>query len=272
MVIFMQGIRELLEKNPDLIKIRPDKKRIQMLNRYEEVIKADYDKLHEIAKEYMRWGLDIPSWRFDAASARVFEFGRRLAREYNVDIFEVSKLFNGVLPHYTRAGLAGCFISGLYIDIIKQGDIIKLNLMTYPGSIYGIGYRHPKGRLEVVGNRAHFLGAEMEGGEVFIKGNVGNYLGKLKKDGNILVEGNVRNWVGEKMEGGTIFIKGNVGDALGEKMIGGEILIEGNIGSWVGDDMRGGIIRIKGKYKSLSSDRRGGEIYVWENSKWTLIG
>jgi len=268
----MQGIRELLEKNPDLIKIRPDKKRIQMLNRYEEVIKADYDKLHEIAKEYMRWGLDIPSWRFDAASARVFEFGRRLAREYNVDIFEVSKLFNEVLPHYTRAGLAGCFISGLYIDIIKQGDIIKLNLMTYPGSIYGIGYRHPKGRLEVVGNRAHFLGAEMEGGEVFIKGNVGNYLGKLKKDGKILVEGNVRNWVGEKMEGGTIFIKGNVGDALGEKMIGGEILIEGNIGSWVGDDMRGGIIRIKGKYKSLSSDRRDGGIYVWENSKWTLIG
>ncbi len=268
----MQGIRELLENNPDLIKIRPDKKRMRMLTRYGKVIKADYDKLHEIAKEYMQWGFDIPSWRFNAASARVFEFGRRLAREYNINIFEVGRLFNEVLPHYTRAGLAGCFISGLCRDIIKQGDIIKLNLIAYPGSIYGIGYRHFKGRLEVIGNRAHFLGAEMEGGEIFIKGNVGNYLGKLKKDGKILVEGNVRNWVGEKMEGGTIFIKGNVRDALGEKMAGGEISIEGNIGSWVGDDMRGGIIRIKGKYKSLSSDKKGGEIYKWEEGKWKLIG
>jgi len=267
----MEAIRGLLKRNPDLIKIRPDKKRMQMLNKYEEVIKADYDKLHEIAKEYMQWGLDIPSWRFDAASTRVFEFGRRLARQYNIDIFEVGRLFNEVLPHYTRAGLAGCFISGLYRDIIKQGDVIRLHLTAYPGSIYGIGYRHPRGRLEVIGDRAHFLGAEMEGGEISIKGNVGNYLGKLKRGGEISIEGSARNWVGERMEGGVIFIRGNVRDALGEKMAGGEIWIEGEAGSWVGDDMRGGIIRIKGGYKSLSSDRWGGEIYKWEDGGWRLI-
>ena len=66
------------------------------------------------------------------------------------------------------------------------------------------------------------------------------------------------------MRGGLIRIRGNARDIIGKKMTGGEIVIEGDAGCWVADEMRKGIIRIQGEYGSLDEERRGGEIFQWQ--------
>lgn len=268
----MQGVKTLLEKNPNLLKVESfHPERNEKRSRYKKVIKADYDKLYELAKEYISWGRGIPSWRVDWAIEKIFNFGKGMAKEYHLDLLEIDRLFNQVLPHYMRGGLLGCLISGLYTDIIKEDDTLRLYLKRYPATVSGLGYRHHKGKLEIIGNRAYYLGVEMEHGQILVRGNVGNYLGKSIKGGQIMVEGNARNWVGERMKGGLIFIRGDAGHIVGKKMTGGEIVVEGDVGYWVGDDMRGGVIRIKGRYQSLGGERRGGEIYILGN-KWERIG
>lgn len=256
--------------NPNLLKIKFNPKKMERKHKYGEIIKADYDKLHEIAKEYVSWSSDIPNWRFENLE-KIFNFGRRIAKEYSVNLQEIERLFNQVLFKYAGGGLFGSFISGLYSNIIRD-DVLELNLKKYPGSVSGLGYKHSRGKLDVIGDKAYYLGVEMNGGKILVRGNVGNYLGKGMKGGKIVVEGNARNWVGENMKGGFILIKGNAGDVIGEKMSGGEIMVEGDAGYWVGDDMKGGIIRIRGEYKSLSGDRRGGEIYQWMDGDWIRIG
>jgi formylmethanofuran dehydrogenase subunit C len=241
----MQGIKRLLEKNPDLLRIEsldPEKK--ERRHRYEEALK--YDKVDEVAKEYMSWASSIPGWKIDFSTIeKIFDFGKGLVSEYAINLLEIERLFNKILPRYGRGGSQGFFISGLYKDIIREDDVLSLNLTKYSASISGLGYRHSHGRLEIVGNKAYYIGMEMEGGDILINGNVGNYLGKSIKGGRIIVDGHARNWVGEKMEGGFILIKGDAGNIVGKGMTGGEIVIEGNVGYWVGDEARGGIIRVK---------------------------
>lgn len=241
----MQGIKRLLEKNPGLLRVESlDHEKKERRHRYEETLK--YDKVDELAREYISWGSGIPSWKIDSfVIEKIFNFGKDIAREYAINLLEIERLFNDVLPRYMRGGLLGFFISGLYKDIIREDDVLRLNLMRYPASISGLGYLHSHGRLEIVGDKGYYLGMEMDGGEILISGNVGNYLGKLMKGGRIIVDGSARNWGGEKMEGGLILIKGNAGNIVGKGMTGGEIVIEGNVGYWVGDDARGGIIRVK---------------------------
>ncbi|MEW6213753.1 MAG: hypothetical protein AB1478_00900 [Nitrospirota bacterium] len=240
----MQGIKRLLEKNPDLLRVESlDPERRERRHRYEEALK--YDKVEELAREFVSWGSKIPSWKTDSITIeKIFSIGKRFAREYDVDILEIERLFNEVLSNYMRGGLLGFFISGLYRDIIRENDFLRLNLRRYPASISGLGYKHSCGRLEIVGDKAYYLGIEMEGGEILVSGNVGNYLGKSMKGGRIIVDGSARNWVGERMEGGFILIKGDVGNIVGKKMTGGEIVVEGDVGYWVGDDAKGGMIRV----------------------------
>lgn len=241
----MQGIKRLLEKNPDLLRVESlDPERRERRQRYEEALK--YDKAEELAREFVSWGSKIPSWKTDPITAeKIFSLGKRSAEEYDVNLLEIERLFNEVLSNYMRGGLLGFFISGLYRDIIREGDFLRLNLRRYPTSISGLGYKHSLGRLEIVGDKAYYLGTEMEEGEILVSGNVGNYLGKSMKGGRIIVDGSARNWVGEKMEGGLILIKGDVGNIVGKKMSGGEIVVEGDTGYWIGDDARGGIIRVR---------------------------
>ena len=241
----MQAIKRLLEKNPSLLRIKSfDAGKRERRHRYEEVLK--YDKVDELAKEYIGWGSKIPNWKIDSFIIdKILNFGRGAAREYDINLLEIERLFNEVLTHYMRGGLLGFFISGLYKDIIREDDVLRLNLMRYPASISGLGYRHSCGGLEIIGNKAYYIGMEMEGGKILVSGNVGNHLGKSMKGGRIIIDGSAKNWVGENMEGGFILIKGDSGNIVGKKMTGGEIVIEGDVGYWVGDDAKGGLICIK---------------------------
>jgi hypothetical protein len=241
----MQSIKKLLEKNPGLLRFEsldPEKK--ERRHRYEEALK--YDKVDEIAKEYISWGSSMPVWKIDFSTIeKIFNFGKGIVREYAINLLEIKRLFNEILPRYGRGGSLGFFISGLYKDIIREDDVLRLNLTKYPASISGLGYRHNHGRIEIVGNKAYYIGMEMEGGEILVSGNVGNYLGKSMKGGRITVDGSARNWIGEKMEGGFILTKGDAGNIVGKGMTEGEIVIEGDVGYWVGDEAKGGIIRVK---------------------------
>ncbi|MEW6162162.1 MAG: hypothetical protein AB1606_02415 [Nitrospirota bacterium] len=241
----MQGIKRLLEKNPSLLRVDfLDLENKERRRRYEEGLK--YDKVEELAREFVSWGSKIPSWKIDPFTVeKIFNFGKSAAKEYDVNLLEVERLFNDVLSNFMRGGLLGFYTSGLYKDVIREKDVLRLDLRKYPASISGLGYRHSCGRLEIIGNKAYYLGMEMEGGEILVSGNVGNYLGRSMKGGRIIIEGDTRNWVGERMEGGLILIRGNTGHIVGKKMTGGEIAVRGNVGYWVGDDARGGIIRVR---------------------------
>jgi len=241
----MQGIKRLLEKNPDILRVDSfDLEKKERRHRYEEGLK--YDKVEELAREFMSRASRIPSWKTDFFTVeKIFNIGKSVAREYSVNLMEIERLFNEVLPKYMRGGLLGFYISGLYRDVIRERDVLRLDLRRYPASISGLGYRHSCGRLEINGNKAYYIGMEMDGGEILVRGNVGNYLGKSMRGGRIIIEGDARNWVGERMEGGFILVRGNAGHVVGKKMTGGEIVVKGDIGYWVGDEASGGMIRVR---------------------------
>jgi|Deesub1362B_J571_1020462.scaffolds.fasta_scaffold00915_3 formylmethanofuran dehydrogenase subunit C len=260
-------VKKLLDLNPDILSLKDAAVENIRKEEYRKRISPDYNKLHEIAKDYVRKASEIPHWRMKYLE-KIFNMGERIAVEYSVTLSEVEEFFNNILFNYVKGGLFGAFISGMCSTIMKKDDRIHFQLENYL-SVSGIGFRHSRGVIQVNGNRAYYLGAEAEGGEISVKGDVGNYLGKLNDGCKILVEGNARNWVGKMMKNGSIVITGNAGDILGEKMSGGEIVVEGNAGYWVGDDMTGGIIRIKGDF-SVSNEVRGGEIYCWSDG-WVSI-
>ncbi len=231
---------------------------------------VEYDRgrtrsiLYDIVNEFLEFISEIPSWKFEFMDD-VFKFGRRIGKECRLSARDIEVLFNDIFPNYIQGGMLGCFISGLYHDVLGRDDEIKLDLRKYRGSISGLGYEHKNGILKVIGNKAFCLGFKMRSGIIEVYGYVGNYLGKSMNGGKIIVNGSARNWIGERMKDGKIVVEGNAGDVIGQKMEGGEIIIKGNAGFWVGDEMIGGVIRIYGDIKSISGDRRGGSIYVWRN-------
>lgn len=236
------SISEFLRKNPNLIKVRTHReKTIKKI--YEDSIK--HDILSEIAREYADFIDNSPMWKIDRQTiSDNFNFGMNISKDYNLSIEDISKIFNELIPKYFNGGLIGFFISGIYHLLIKDNDILELNLRSYQASISGLGYRHPKGVLKIKGDKAYHIGTQMSGGEIHIFGNVGNHIGKEIKGGKIIIYGNARNFIGEKMEGGLILIKGDAMDAIGLKMTGGEIIIEGKAGYWIGEKAKGGIINV----------------------------
>jgi len=267
----MEAIRKLLEKNRDLVQFSSvdlgKKKRIQ---RYDQVIEDTFDKLEDITTEYLAWVAKMPGWRLEAGE-KVFIYGKKIAEEYGLNLNEVARLFNETLPKRLRGALLGFLVSGTYNEIIREDDSLLLDLSRYGGTVSGLGYRHPRGRLEIIGNRTYYLGVSMKGGEILLRGSAGNHVGMSMEGGQIFIEGNTGNWTGQLMRGGVIRIKGDAGHIIGKKMMGGEILIEGNGGWWVADGMRRGIIRIKGLCGSVDEERYGGEIFQWQGGQWKLV-
>lgn len=264
----MADIKDLLNQNPHLLNIKSeplDKK--QRKRQYEEKVDSHFDELHEISKQYVKKVRDLPQWRYRYLEM-MFYYGTRMGEEYDVSLKEVERLFNEVLFNYVKGGLLGAFISGMYSRTIRKDDMVVLDLSNYYG-VSGLGFRHSRGKLEVDGNRALYLGTEATGGEILARGNMSNCVGKKNNGCTITVEGNVRNWAGMEMKDGKIRISGNAGEILGEKMTGGEILVEGDAGHWVGDDMGGGVIKVKGDF-TTSEERSGGEIYCWRDG-WVEI-
>lgn len=266
----MADIKELLQQNPNLLDLKTEQgKKKERKRQYEEKIIPNFDKLHEISKQYVKKARDLPQWRYKYLD-KMFDYGIKMGEEYGVSLGDVERLFNEVLFNYVKGGLLGAFISGMYSTTIKRDDVIILNLYNYYG-VSGLGFKHSRGKMEVKGNRALYLGTEATGGEILVKGNVTNCAGKKNNGCTIKVEGNVRNWAGMEMKDGVVEILGNAGDILGEKMTGGEIVVEGNAGHWVGDDMGGGVIKIKENF-TPSEERSGGEIYCWrDGEEWVKI-
>ncbi|MEN2985155.1 MAG: hypothetical protein ABDH16_00590 [Thermodesulfovibrionaceae bacterium] len=239
----MQSLIKILNRNPQLIRIESLKEK-KVRDKYEKSIK--YDKLSEVAKQYSEFVLNIPKWKVDRNSIeKNFNFGVKIVKDYSLCLQDIEKLFNEILPKYFGGGFIGFFISGAYHEIISDNDTIKFNLGVYPASISGLGFRHPIGRVEIIGDRAYYVGMLMTGGEIYVFGNTGNYIGKEMKGGRIIVYGNARNFIGDKMEGGSILIKGNALDAVGMRMTGGQIIIEGTAGYWIGEGAKGGVIKIQ---------------------------
>ncbi|MFP3869337.1 MAG: hypothetical protein ACLFVT_00460 [Syntrophobacteria bacterium] len=266
----MRAIRRLLKNHPGLLPCSPDSTaRRQRRKRYEHIIEDDYDKLEDVAREYRGWVRKMPGWRLEAGE-KVFLFGERIAEEYALNMQEVRRLFGEVLPKWMRGALIGFFISGAYHAIIGEGDLLVLDLSLYPGTLSGLGYRHPRGALTILGDRAYYLGVNMRGGEILFRGHPGNHVGTSMQGGKITIEGNARNWIGHDMCGGLIRVKGNVGHIIGKRMLGGEIIIEGDVGWWVADGMKKGVIRIYGACGS-SEDKEGGQIFLWRGGEWKEV-
>ncbi len=266
----MKSIKTLIENNPDLLRcgsVDLDKKK--RIHKYSRIIEDSYDKLEDIAGEYRSWVVKIPVWRPETGE-RVFHFGKEIAEEYDLNLNEVRKLFNEVLPQGMRGAMLGFFVSGTYHTLIRKADTLLLDLTKYRCAVSGLGYRHPRGKLEIAGNRAYYLGLNMRDGKILLKGYAGSHVGTWMGGGRIVIEGNVGNWVGWHLSGGVIRIKGNAKDIIGKKMTGGEIIVEGNAGGWVGDGMIDGVIRIQGKCGSWDAERSGGQIFRWQEG-WKRI-
>ena len=267
----MEALRKLLKKNPDLLRFSSvdlgKKKRIQ---RYDQAIEDSFDKLEDIAKEYLTWVAKMPGWRLETGE-KVFHYGKKAAEDYVLTLTDVTRLFNTTFPKRLRGALLGFFVSGAYHEVIREDDVLLLDLSNYAGTVSGLGYRHPRGRLNIIGNRTYYLGVNMQGGEIVLKGSAGSHVGTFMEDGQIIIEGNAGNWIGQLMRGGVIRVEGDGGHIIGKNMTGGEIVIQGDAGSWVGDGMRKGIIRIRGECGAIDEERRGGEILRWQGQRWQAI-
>ncbi len=197
------------------------------------------DKLHQIVSDYtlhMTIG-----WR----ELDHFKFGLKAAQEYRPTISEIEKLFNDILHKEIKDQreywLVGCFISGVYREVLDHDDAITLCTVEYhPQKVAGLGYRHLRGDLEIIGDTGWWTGRYMQGGEIIIEGNAGHRLGAGMRGGRIVVEGDAEFGVGEFMKDGEIVVKGNA--------------------RWIGNEMKGGKIHIMGRCEEVSGTRRGGEI------------
>lgn len=266
----METIRRLLQNNPGLLKFgsaTPAKR--ERRHRYEQSIEDSFDKLEDIAREVQAMVMKLPHWCMDAGD-RVFEFGKAAMEEYALNLSEIGRLFNEVLHKWSRGPLLGFLAAGASHEIIQDHDVLLLDLTKYSGAISGLGYKHPRGKLELVGDRAFYIGAKMTGGEILLRGHAANHVGKYLNGGEIIIEGNAGNWIGQQMQGGLITIKGSGGDIIGKGMTGGEIIIEGSAGGWLADGMKSGVIRVRGEYGPIDEGRSGGEVFAWCGDEWKV--
>jgi hypothetical protein len=267
----MGSIRKLLQENPGLVRCTPaDLRKQKRRQRYGHTITDAYNKLEDITEQYLRWVAKMPGWRPEVGE-KVFHFGRTIGEDYGLSLEEVDRLFNETLPQRLRGALLGFFMAGMCAGLVDKDAILRLDLSNYAGAVSGLGFRHARGRLEILGDRAYLVGVRMRGGEILLKGNAGNHIGTFMDGGSIRIEGNARNWIGQHMRGGLLRITGNAGNILGKRMSGGELVIEGDAGHWLADDMLGGIIRIRGRCGSVDEERSGGEVLVWREQRWRRI-
>ena len=105
----------------------------------------------------------------------------------------------------------------------------------------------------------HWLGADMQSGQMLVEGDAGRHLGSQMSGGRISVRGSVSDWAGCEMSGGRILISKNAGDWLGAAYPGskvgtnrGTIAVGGDAGNGVGFSMRRGWISVAGSVQRLA--------------------
>ncbi|MEX2172381.1 MAG: formylmethanofuran dehydrogenase subunit C [Pirellulales bacterium] len=111
-------------------------------------------------------------------------------------------------------------------------------------------------RFDFEGNLSgvHWIGAQMQSGQIHVHGPAGRHIGSEMRGGEIHIEGDAGGWVGCEMHAGLIHVRGDAGHLVGaayrgspKGMTGGTILVDGDAGNEIGLSMRRGTIAIGGK-------------------------
>lgn len=131
-------------------------------------------------------------------------------------------------------------------------------------------------RFEFEGNLSgvHWIGAQMESGQIHIQGSAGRHVGSEMRGGEILVHGDCRGWTGAEMHGGFIHVHGSAGHLVGaayrgsaKGMTGGTILVDGNAGNEIGLTMRRGLIAVAGNAGDvIGFNMIAGTVFVFGDS------
>jgi hypothetical protein len=106
--------------------------------------------------------------------------------------------------------------SGLFIAAMcnhAQEHDITLNMRSFTRRWPFLGYRLPRGRrLRLEGDVGDFVGALLEGGDIFVTGNAGNYAGIGMRSGQLHIGYSSGKHTGEGMRGGTLRVQGRIAE------------------------------------------------------------
>jgi hypothetical protein len=120
---------------------------------------------------------------------------------------------------------AGAYLSALIVGVMKENDILELNLGSL--NMNNIGRNLERGKLVIRGSIGYGLGWDMTGGEIVFNGDAGSSVGFGMHAGRITVNGVARDSIGTLMTGGTIIVNGPCGRRIGVSRTGGRIIING---------------------------------------------
>jgi len=165
----------------------------------------------------------IEAYALVKKSLRVFDYDVDDIEEF---IFELHKGDGGRIPRET-SGLTGIYLSALCNNI--KDKKIELNLQPIKQRIDFIGYRFPEGKTLVLkGDVGSFVGAELQGGDIFVEGSTGDCAGAGMREGRIFVSQQTGLNTGDSKSGGEIHVEGGIG-SLGRHITGGYIYQAGQL-------------------------------------------
>ena len=152
-------------------------------------------------------------------------------------------------------GLTPDWAADKSLEQIRKFEIFHGNRKLPLAEMFEIDGEASDRRFEFHGDLSgvHWIGAQMDSGEIVIHGPGGRHIGSEMTGGTIHVHGDAGGWVGAEMHGGFIHVQGNAGHLVGSAyrgsvrgMTGGIILVDGDAGNEIGLTMRRGVIAIGG--------------------------
>jgi len=106
---------------------------------------------------------------------------------------------------------SGLFIAAMCNHTPERDITLNLRLLTRRWPF--LGYRLPCGRrLHLEGDVGDFVGALLEGGDIFVTGNAGNYAGIGMRSGHLHIGYSSGKHTGEGMRGGTLRVQGRIAE------------------------------------------------------------
>jgi len=206
----MAKIKDIVRTYPDIFPQIQEGTEEERRKRYEEIVEKHSEALDQICQEILGESIEVHQ--------EGFEFGKELARKYSATLEDIQTLFNQVLPSYQdKIFQIGPILSGLYHEIIQDGDTLKLDVRPYHPPPRYIGFRHPRGRLMIEGDVGYGLGEWMEGGEIYIKGDYES-LGRNQQGGIIYRWTNLGYWPESDLEAEDRYLNWMVGYLAGKRL------------------------------------------------------
>jgi len=171
-------------------------------------------------------------------------------------------------------------VEGLIPSALRDkglGEIAKMPIAvgnrTLPAAeLFRISGNAADERIEMHGDLSgvHWIGANMDCGEIRVLGRAGRHVGSEMSGGVITVEGDAGDWLGGQMRGGLIRVRGQAGHLVGAAfrgsprgMSGGTILVHGRAGNEIGHRMRRGLIAVGGAEDAVGFNMLAGTILVF---------